>query len=149
MEINPTNYTTIVAYLDSLLVKYDLNLSLMKQKGYAIASFEDNQIFDETALKLSRALHLEGITQLYVYEYEGGIKGGFQGTRIETTQDAIEKFQNWEIFPESFFCCLLFDAEFRVVICRASTCETTYFCGSEAFVSYLTNAEICDHFLRE
>jgi hypothetical protein len=145
---NNTQEKQVEAYLNSLLIKYNLNLPLIKKNGYSIASFECNQIFDNMAEKLALALQQQGIERLYIYEYEGAGKNGYQGNSIPATQEAIEEFQNWEIFPESFFGCFLFDKEFRVIITRPPTSDTSYFCGNEAFVSYLTNLEICKDFIR-
>jgi hypothetical protein len=146
MAIDPQHKPVIKKYLTDFFLNGKFNPDQAKMKGYEVAKIYEGQYFDNVASKISIALKLRGIERLNIFEVNDfGSRDNFE-QEIETTKNAIEKLNDWKIYPQILWDCLLFDDDFKIIIFRPDTTDYSYFCGDAVFINYLTSPELTPHF---
>jgi hypothetical protein len=148
MEINNSVKKELTKHLLTFIHKRRFMVEKAKAYGYLVATFDDNQYFDENAHKISLALSLRGISKLNVFEMSDSDMRDPFSLQIETTKMVIESMSDWKKYPQFFHDCLLFDDELKVMIYRPDMSEHTYFCGDAVFINYLTSPELTPHFTK-
>jgi hypothetical protein len=146
MEINNSVKNEFKRHLLTFIHQRRFLVEKAKAYGYFIATFDDNQYFDENAHKISLALSLRGITQLNVFEMSDTSQRDPFSLQIDVTKEGIEGMSDWLKYPQFSHDCLLFDDALKVMIYRPDMCENSYFCGDAVFINYLTSQELSPHF---